>query len=108
MRSPGVLGFAVRLLLATHVEDEAILVDRHDLVALVVFRPARQRVVGLAFGRGWVAPLADEVDRHSSVGGMCLAADHDRRGASEAGEGRHRHRYAFVILDQVPSFDLGR
>lgn len=100
MRRTDVLGFAVSLLLATQVEDEAILVDRHDLVALVVLRPTRQRVVGLALERGWVTPLADEVDRHSFVGSMRMAADHhDRRCAGEAGEGRHRHRYTFD--DQV-------
>jgi hypothetical protein len=90
---PDVLRFAIRLLLATQVKDESIMIDRHDLVALVIFRPTRQRVVGLALERGWVTPLSNEIDRHSFVSGMRLAADdHDRHCNREAREGRHRHK----------------
>jgi hypothetical protein len=89
VRRPNVLGFAVRLVLAAHVEDESMLVDRHDLVALVVFRPTLPilRAVNGCMRPVWVDKglahieaydAIDLVGLHDQLRGLGLADQFER------------------------------
>src|ERR1700719_1108917 len=71
LSEPYVYRLAVNLLA---FEVETVFINRENVRAFALVRPARQRVHRHAFISEWRAPVADEVYSHSVVRGLCVAA----------------------------------